>query len=96
MVSFEDAQNIVVDRLKGLNKNLMAAEPLRMQAEARYLTAKAILDAGVAVESIPGVQESPRINAIKSELTKLEQQYSDIRDRFGKVLPLSVFVRLVR
>ena len=54
-----NAQNIVVDRLKGLNKNLMAAEPLRMQAESRYLTAKAIIDAGVAVETIPGVQESP-------------------------------------
>ena len=84
MVSFEDAQNIVVDRLKGLNKNLMAAEPLRMQAESRYKTAQAILDAGVAVETIPGVQESPRVNAIKSELTKLEQQYSDIQDRFGE------------
>ena len=83
MVSFEDAQNIVVDRLKGLNKNLMAAEPLRMQAEARYKTAQSILDTGVAVETIPGVQESPRVNAIKSELTKLEQQYSDIQDRFG-------------
>jgi capsular exopolysaccharide synthesis family protein len=83
MVSFEDAQNIVVDRLKGLNKNLMAAEPLRMQAESRYKTAQAILDAGVAVETIPGVQESTRVNAIKSELTKLEQRYSDIQDRFG-------------
>ena len=84
MVSFEDAQNIVVDRLKGLNKNLMAAEPVRMQAEARYRTAQAILEEGVAVETIPGVQESPRINAIKTELSRLEQQYSDIRDRFGK------------
>ena len=88
MVSFEDAQNIVVDRLKGLNKNLMAAEPVRMQAESRYLTAKSILDASggsaIALESIPGVQESPRINAIKAELTRLQQQYSDVRDRLGK------------
>ena len=87
MVSFEDAQNIVVDRLKGLNKNLMAAEPVRMQAESRYLTAKAILEesqgSAIPLESIPGVQESPRINAIKSELAKLEQQYSDVRERFG-------------
>ncbi len=90
MVSFEDAQNIVVDRLKGLNKNLMAAEPVRMQAESRYLTARKVLEesaggsAAVALESIPGVQESPRINSIKAELTRLQQQYSDIRDRFGK------------
>ncbi len=88
MVSFEDAQNIVVDRLKGLNKNLMAAEPLRMQAESRYLTAKKVLEEGagsaISLESIPGVQESPRINSIKSELTRLQQQYSDVRDRLGK------------
>ena len=88
MVSFEDAQNIVVDRLKGLNKNLMAAEPVRMQAESRYLTAKGILEASggapVELESIPGVQESPRINSIKAELTRLQQQYSDVRDRLGK------------
>lgn len=88
MVSFEDAQNIVVDRLKGLNKNLMAAEPLRMQAESRYLTAKKVLEEGadsaISIESIPGVQESPRINSIKSELTRLQQQYSDVRDRLGK------------
>lgn len=88
MVSFEDAQNIVVDRLKGLNKNLMAAEPLRMQAESRYLTAKRVLEesasSAIALESIPGVQESPRINSIKSELTRLQQQYSDVRDRLGK------------
>ena len=88
MVSFEDAQNIVVDRLKGLNKNLMAAEPVRMQAESRYLTAKNILESGagstIELEAIPGVQESPRINAIKAELTRLQQQYSDVRDRLGK------------
>lgn len=88
MVSFEDAQNIVVDRLKGLNKNLMAAEPLRMQAESRYLTAKKVLEesagSAISIESIPGVQESPRINSIKSELTRLQQQYSDVRDRLGK------------
>ncbi|MBR4189559.1 MAG: polysaccharide biosynthesis tyrosine autokinase [Kiritimatiellae bacterium] len=88
MVSFEDAQNIVVDRLKGLNKNLMAAEPVRMQAESRYLTAKTILEESggspIAYESIPGVQESPRINAMKAEMTRLQQQYSDVRDRLGK------------
>jgi capsular exopolysaccharide synthesis family protein len=83
MVSFEDAQNIVVDRLKGLNKNLMAAEPLRMQAESRYTTARAILESGVAVETIPGVMENPRVISLKAELSKIEQQYSDQKDRFG-------------
>jgi capsular exopolysaccharide synthesis family protein len=83
MVSFEDAQNIVVDRLKGLNKNLMAAEPVRMAAQSRYEAAEKALASGVSVESIPGVQENPLVNSLRMELSKLEQQYSERKDRLG-------------
>lgn len=86
MVSFEDAQNIVVERLKGLNQNLMKAEPLRMQAEAHYRTAEAAMEAGQA-ESIPGVQASTLINALKTDLARLEQQYSEMRARLGDQHP---------
>lgn len=86
MVSFEDAQNIVVDRLKGLNQNLMKAEPLRMQAEAHYRTAEAAMKAG-QTESIPGVQASTLINALKTDLARLEQQYSEMRARLGDQHP---------
>lgn len=86
MVSFEDAQNIVVERLKGLNQNLMKAEPLRMQAEAHYRTAEAAMKAGQA-ESIPGVQASPLITGLKTDLARLEQQYSEMRARLGDQHP---------
>ena len=86
MVSFEDAQNIVVERLKGLNQNLMKAEPLRMQAEAHYRTAEAAMKAGQA-ESIPGVQASTLINGLKTDLARLEQQYSEMRARLGDQHP---------
>lgn len=86
MVSFEDAQNIVVERLKGLNQNLMKAEPLRMQAEAHYRTAEAAMKAGQA-ESIPGVQASTLINGLKTDLARLEQQYSEMRARLGDMHP---------
>ena len=86
MVSFEDAQNIVVDRLKGLNQNLMKAEPLRMQAEAHYRTAEAAMKAG-QTESIPGVQASTLINSLKTDLARLEQQYSEMRARLGDMHP---------
>ncbi|MBP7010295.1 MAG: polysaccharide biosynthesis tyrosine autokinase [Kiritimatiellae bacterium] len=86
MVSFEDAQNIVVDRLKGLNQNLMKAEPLRMQAEAHYRTAEAAMKAG-QTESIPGVQASTLINGLKTDLARLEQQYSEMRARLGDMHP---------
>ena len=83
MVSFEDAQNIVVERLKGLNNNLMQAEPQRILAEARYRTAEKTLKAGNPSESIPGVLESTLISGLKMELAKLEQQYSEMQARLG-------------
>ena len=83
MVSFEDAQNIVVERLKGLNANLMTAEPKRIQAEANFRTAEAVLKAGESIESIPGVQESPLISGLKIDLSRLEQQYSEMQARLG-------------
>lgn len=83
MVSFEDAQNIVVERLKGLNNNLMAAEPLRMQAEARFRTAQAAANSGNSIESIPGVLESTLISGLKMDMAKLEQQYSEMQSRLG-------------
>ena len=86
MVSFEDAQNIVVERLKGLNNNLMKAEPARIQAEAHYRTAEAALNAGQA-ESIPGVLESTLISGLKVDLSRLEQQYSEMQARLGDKHP---------
>ncbi len=87
MVSFEDAQNIVVERLKGLNNNLMAAEPQRMQAEARFRTAQTAAGSGSSIESIPGVLESTLISGLKMDLARLEQQYSEMQARLGENHP---------
>lgn len=76
MVSFEDAQNIVVERLKGLNKTLMEAEPKRMQAEARYAAAQAAMTAGEVPESIPGVLGSSLIANLKLKIAEKEQEYT--------------------
>ncbi|NLG35114.1 MAG: polysaccharide biosynthesis tyrosine autokinase [Lentisphaerae bacterium] len=87
MVSFDDAQNIVVERLKGLNKNLMTAEPQRITAEANYRTAEAALKSGGSIESIPGVLESSLISGLKMDLSRMEQQYSEMQARLGENHP---------
>ena len=87
MVSFEDAQNIVVERLKGLNQNLMEAEPKRVQAEATFRAADSALKAGKPIESIPGVLESPIIGELKLDLARLEQKYSEMQSRLGENHP---------
>lgn len=83
MVSFEDAQNIVVERLKGLNKTLMEAEPRRMQAEANYKAAQMAIEKGEAPETIQGVQGSKIIETLKLKLADVEQQYLEIANRLG-------------
>jgi capsular exopolysaccharide synthesis family protein len=91
MVSFEDAQNIVVERLKGLNKTLMDAEPKRMQAEARYTAAKAAMTAGEAPESIPGVLGSSLIANLKLKIAEKEQEftaYANMGENHPKVVQL--------
>ena len=83
MVSFEGAQNIVVERLKGLNQKLTETEPLRIKAEASFRTAEAALKSGGSIESIPGVLESTLISSLKMELSKIEQQFSEMQARLG-------------
>ncbi len=91
MVSFEDAQNIVVERLKGLNKTLLEAEPRRMQAEARYTAAKTAIAAGEAPESIPGVLGSSLIANLKLKIAEKEQEftaYANMGENHPKVVQL--------
>ncbi len=84
MVSFEDAQNIVVQRLHGLSENLTRMEPVRMRAESRLRSAERAIDRGLSSESIPDVLESPIIRQLKIEISKLEQQKSEMQFRLGE------------
>ncbi len=83
MVSFEDAANIVVQRLRGLNDNLTRMEPRRMQAEARLRAAEQAIERGLSVESIPDVLNSPIVRQLKIEISKLEQRLSEMQFRLG-------------
>lgn len=84
MVSFEDAQNIIVERLQGINKNLLATEPKRILAETQYKNAQAALDSLAPIETIPGVLESSIISSLKMELAKLQRQESDLSATYGE------------
>ena len=84
MVSFEEAQNIIVERLQGINKNLLATEPKRILAETQFRNARAALDTKAPIESIPGVLESSIISSLKMELAKLLRQESDLAATYGE------------
>ncbi len=84
MVSFEDAQNIVVQRLHGLSDNLTRMEPIRMRAESRLRAAEQAIERGLSAESIPDVLESPIIRQLKIEISNLEQKKSEMQFRLGE------------
>lgn len=84
MVSFEDAQNIIVERLQGINKNLLSTEPKRILAETQYQNAQVALDSQSPIETIPGVLESSIISSLKMELAKLQRQESDLSATYGE------------
>ena len=84
MVSFEKAQNIVVERLRDLNKNLTSFQPMRMKLQARVKAAEAAVADGVSVDSLPDVIDSPVIRALKLDLARVEQEYAQMFARLGE------------
>lgn len=72
--SFDDTKLLVGERYQEINKNLADAEALRIAAETQYETARGALESGSAIESIPGVLESPIISTLKLELAMLQRQ----------------------
>lgn len=84
IVSFEKAQNIVVERLRDLNKNLTKFQPMRMKLEARVKAAQAAVADGVSVDSLPDVIGSPVIRELKLDLARIDQEYSQMLIRLGE------------
>src|SRR5439155_24745667 len=71
--SLDASQNTVVERLAGLNKQLLEAENDRKLAEAEYNAAKAPGAAGALAEA--GAKE---IETTNSELAKLRQKRAEL------------------
>ena len=73
MLSLDANQNTVVERLAGLNKQLLEAENDRKLAEAEYNAAKAPGAAGALVEA-----SAKEIETTNSELAKLRQKRAEL------------------
>ena len=69
IVSLESGQNVAVDRLLDLNKELTESESARKAIEAEYLAQLAAAEEGEAV-----VQESDTLQGAKSQLAELKRK----------------------
>ena len=83
MVSLEESQNIVVDRLKELSKNLSVAENERIQYQSVVDSIHQELEANRSLKDIPEAAESKIIQDLKLEYIRSKKEFDDISQRFG-------------
>jgi succinoglycan biosynthesis transport protein ExoP len=82
MLSLDEKENIVVDRLTDLNKVLSNAEAKRigLEAEVKLIQSRDF-------DSLPAVAESALIQTLKSQLGEVERKYVELAARFKPAYP---------
>lgn len=90
IVSLEDKQNIVVQKLSELNTALTHAKTERMGLETLYDQVKGYGRDGknsAAFEAVPAVIENGLIQKLKQDYMKLQGDYSELSSRYGEMHP---------
>jgi len=87
MASFEKSQNVVVDRLLDLSKNLTQIQPQRMELQARVEAADQAIAEGKSITELPDTIAAPVIKELKIQLIKLGNEYSQLVERLGENHP---------
>jgi capsular exopolysaccharide synthesis family protein len=82
MLSLDDGENIVVDRLSDLNKAVSEAEAKRigLEAEVKLVHSR-------DYDSLPAVADSALIQTLKSQLGDVERKYVELAARFRPAYP---------
>jgi polysaccharide biosynthesis transport protein len=82
IISLDDKENIVVERLADLNRRLTEAEADRIALEAQVRLIRRR-----DYDSLPAVINSPLIGGIKSQLAHLEGEYANLATQFRPGYP---------
>jgi succinoglycan biosynthesis transport protein ExoP len=94
LVSLEERQNIVVQRLEDLNAAVTKANASRIQKEAAYNQVKVALDNPAAVDSIPAILSNAFVQQQKTELAQLQRQRAQLSEKLGPSHPDMVKIGL--
>lgn len=92
-VSLEQSQNIIVERLKDLNRELTQVQNKRIELQSRIQSIGQALESRTALEDLPEVVDSPTMRDLKMEWIRTEQEISDLSKRFGPNHPQLVSAR---
>ena len=85
-IGVDDQQNIVVQRLQGLNAQYMEARSLRIDKEALYTTISA-LDGRGELDSFPAIMNNEFVQRLKTQLTTLRQERTQLLGRYREGAP---------
>ena len=80
-------QDIVVQKLADLNAAVTRAKTSRLEKEASYRKLQAVQRGGPALDSYPAIMTNPFIQQLKSELARLQREYSEMSQTFGDKHP---------
>jgi capsular exopolysaccharide synthesis family protein len=86
-ISFEDRQNIVVQKLSDLNAAVTKAKTERLQKEAMYRQLVAIDTDWTALDTFPAILSNQFIQQQKSELATLQRQQAQLGEKLGERHP---------
>ena len=88
IVSLEDRQNIIVQKLEELNSTLTTARIQRIALETLYNQTKKYSGDPELIESIPNVMNNPLIQVLKKDYVKLRMDIINLSDKYGKNIPI--------
>lgn len=87
IVSLEEKQNIIVQRLSDLNAAVTNAKTERIKLETLYNQIKKYADKDAVIESLPAVIRNSLIQDLKTKYITLQAEYNQISQKFGKKHP---------
>ena len=82
IISLDDKENVVVDRLADLNKRLTEAEAERITLQAQFQLIRQR-----AYDSLPDVINNPLIQNLKAQLSRLDGDYANLSAEYNLGYP---------
>jgi capsular exopolysaccharide synthesis family protein len=92
-VSLAEGQDIVVQKLADLNAVVTRAKTNRIEKEAQYRELVAANQDRAALDSFPAILANGFIQQLKSELARLQREYSQLSETLGERHPTMIAKR---
>ena len=82
------SDTVIAQQLAELNREMLAAQNSRVEAESRYHQAKSQLKTANSMESLPAVLNSPLIQTLRGQQSQLEQKSAQLASIYTAKHPL--------